>query len=73
MFNKGLIKKLAAVVISAVTLFSVSGLSSAYVSAADTNHFKFADIDLVVDVPKELICLTIIHTSKSLGLMRLLY
>ena len=70
MFNKGLIKKLAAVVISAVTLFSVSGLSSAYVSAADTNHFKFADIDLVVDVPKEL---TIIHTSKSLGLMRLLY
>ena len=72
MFNKGLIKKLAAVVISAVTLFSVSGLSSAYVSAADTNHFKFADIDLVVDVPKEL-QLTIIHTSKSLGLMRLLY
>lgn len=47
MFNKGLIKKLAAVVMSAVTLFSVSGLSSAYVSAADTNHFKFADIDLV--------------------------
>ena len=55
MFNKGLIKKLAAVVISAVTLFSVSGLSSAYVSAADTSHFKFADIDLVVDVPKEII------------------
>ena len=68
MFNKGLIKKLAAVVISAVTLFSVSGLSSAYVSAADTNHFKFADIDLVVEQQ-----LTIIHTSKSLGLMRLLY
>lgn len=39
-FNKGLIKKLAAVVISAVTLFSVSGLSSAYVSAADTNHLN---------------------------------
>ena len=54
MFNKGLIKKLAAVVMSAVTLFSVSGLSSAYVSAADTNHFKFVffDIDLVVDVQR---------------------
>ena len=75
MFNKGLIKKLAAVVMSAVTLFSVSGLSSAYVSAADTNHFKFADIDLF---QKNLYVLqeqqlTIIHTSKSLGLMRLLY
>ncbi len=72
MFNKGLIKKLAAVVMSAVTLFSVSGLSSAYVCAADTHHFKVADIVLVVGVALEQ-QLTIIHTSKSLGLMRLLY
>ena len=71
MFNKGLIKKLAAVVISAVTLFSVSGLSSAYVSAADTNHFKFADIDLVVDVPKELICITRTTTNNNSYLEKL--
>ena len=71
MFNKGLIKKLAAVVISAVTLFSVSGLSSAYVSAADTNHFKFADIDLVVDVPKELICFTRTTTNNNSYLEKL--
>ena len=71
MFNKGLIKKLAAVVMSAVTLFSVSGLSSAYVSAADTNHFKFADIDLVVDVPKELICFTRTTTNNNSYLEKL--
>ena len=71
MFNKGLIKKLAAVVMSAVTLFSVSGLSSANVSAADTNHFKFADIDLVVDVPKELICFTRTTTNNNSYLEKL--
>ena len=56
---------------SAVTLFSVSGLSSANVSAADTNHFKFADIDLVVDVPKELICFTRTTTNNNSYLEKL--
>ena len=41
------------------------------VSAADTNHFKFADIDLVVDVPKELICFTRTTTNNNSYLEKL--
>ena len=39
--------------------------------AADTNHFKFADIDLVVDVPKELICFTRTTTNNNSYLEKL--
>lgn len=68
MFNKQIIKKAAAMIIASV--MCVATFTYAY-AAGDTNNFKFSDIDLSVNVPKELICFTRTTTNNNSYLEKL--